>query len=95
MKDGELEELLKQRRELDKKINAIRSQERQVEGAVLCQRYGDAWAVILKETDEHSYVNKPLRFKQIVITKTREACIEALKEKIDILTELYNKVKED
>ena len=95
MNNAELEELLKQRRELDKKINAIRSQERRVEGAVLCQRYGDAWAVTLKETDEHSYINKAPRYKQIVITKTREACIEALKEKIDILTELYNKVTED
>ena len=88
----ELEELLKQRNEIDRQIKALRSQECETDNARLFKRYGDSWAVTIKETDERTMINKSPRYKQIVITKTREACIKALKEKVDTLTELYNKI---
>lgn len=93
MKNSELENLLAQRRELDKQIKALQSQEVKVDGASLIQRYGDSWAVLLQEIDTSTYVNKTWRYKQIAIARTREEAIEHLGALIDTLTQLYSKVR--
>ena len=93
MKNSELEKLIAQRRELDKQIKALQSQEVKVDGASLVQRYGDSWAVLLQEIDTRSRVNKTWQNKQIVIAKTREEAIEHLGTLIDTLTQLYSKIR--
>lgn len=93
MKNTELENLLAQRRELDKQIKALQSLEVKVDGASLIQRYGDSWAVLLQEIDTRSRVDKTWQNKQIAIAKTREEAIEHLGTLIDTLTQLYSKVR--
>ena len=88
---NDLDELIKQRNEIDRKIKALQSQEREVDGARLFKKYGDSWAVTLQEIDDR---HMKWRYKQIVITRSREETIEGLKTLIDTLTELYNKVTE-
>ena len=93
---NDLDELLKQRNEIDRKIKALQSQEREVDGARLFKKYGDSWAVTLQEIDDRHMINKKeWRYKQIVITKSRDETIEGLKTLIDTLTELYKKVTEE
>lgn len=93
MKNSELENLLAQRRELDKQIKALQSLEVKVDGASLIQRYGDSWAVLLQEIDTRSRVDKTWQNKQIAIAKTREEAIEHLGVLVDTLTQLYSKVR--
>lgn len=93
MKNTELENLLAQRREIDKQIKALQSLEVKVDGASLIQRYGDSWAVLLQEIDTRSCVDKTWQNKQIAIAKTREEAIEHLGVLVDTLTQLYSKVR--
>lgn len=93
MKNNELENLLAQRRELDKQIKALQSQEVKIDGASLIQRYGDSWVVLLQEIDTRTYVDKTWRYKQIAVAKTREEAIEHLGVLVDTLTQLYSKVR--
>lgn len=91
--DSELENLLAQRREIDKKIKALQSLEVTVDGASLIKRYGDCWAVLLQEIDSRSYVKKSWQNKQIVVAETRKEAIEHLGVLIDTLTQLYSKIR--
>ena len=93
MKNTELENLLAQRREIDKQIKALQSLEVKVDGASLIQRYGDSWVVLLQEIDTRSRVDKTWQNKQIAIAKTREEAIEHLGVLVDTLTQLYSKVR--
>lgn len=93
--DSELENLLAQRREIDRKIKALQSLEVKVDGASLIKRYGDCWAVLLQEIDSRNNVGKTWQNKQIAIAKTREEAIEHLDVLIATLTALYSKVRKE
>lgn len=91
----ELEKLIEQRKELDKQIKALQSPTYEVDGAKMCKKYGDSWVVTVQEIDTGSLnTTKTWAYKQIVRTKTKEECVEALGHIVDALTQLYSKVRQ-
>lgn len=97
----ELEELIKQRKELDQKIKQLTSPKYEVweDGHLLadlyttCDRCNGYWCVTVKEIDEKPMLNKriPLR-KRLIRVKSKEDAIKGLKMMIVTLTDLYDKV---
>ena len=89
----ELEKLIEQRNELDKKIKALKCPKYEVDGARLFvkTRYGepvDYWVVTAEEIGGSQY-------KEVVCARTKEECIEGLKILLNTLTELHGEVLQD
>lgn len=89
----ELEKLLEQRKEIDKKIKELQSPRYEVDGARMFKKYGDSWVVTVQEIDTGSLVNKTWAYKQVVRAKTKEEAVEHLGLIVDALTHLYSKVR--
>lgn len=90
----ELEKLIEQRKELDRQIKALQSPKYEVDGARMCMKYGESWVVTVQEIDTGTCnKDKTWAYKQLVRTKTREECVEALGHIVDALTQLYSQVR--
>ena len=97
----ELEELLTQRKELDKKIKQLTSPNYTVwkdgrlkaELYTTCDKCNGYWCVTVKEIDEKPMLNKHIPIsKRLIRVKTKEGAIEGLANIIDSLIRLYEKV---
>lgn len=94
----ELEQLKAQKREIEKKIQALTHPKYEVDGAKMyLKTYStsrpDVWLITLEEIDDTS--EKTWAYKQIVTAKTKGEALEYLRQQINILTTLYSKVKGD
>ena len=90
----ELEKLIEQRKELDKKIKALKCPTYESDaGTAKCfvrTRHGeplDNWAVTLQAVNFRGGVEQ---FKEIVTASTKEECIEGLAGIIHSLSSLYD-----
>lgn len=95
----ELEKLIEQRKELDKKIKALKCPVYESDaGTARCfvrTRHGeplDNWAVTLKTVN---FRGSNEQFKEIITGNTKEECIEALSGVIYSLNDLLNRLEED
>ena len=96
----ELEKLIEQRKELDKKIKALKCPSYIVDGTSSARffvrtRHGeplDNWVVTIKTID---YKDGKAQFKEIITANTKEECITGLKILLNTLTELHGKVLQD
>lgn len=91
--DAELEKLIEQRKELDRKIKELQSPVYKVDGAEMRMRYGDSWVVTLQEiNDSHITRDRTWKYKQILIADTKEDAIKHLETLINTLTALREKI---
>ena len=92
---SELDELIRQRKEIDRKIKVLQSMERKVDGAWL-KKNGEYWTVALQEIDDRQMLNKhDWQYKRLVTAPTRDDAVKGLKIMIDTLTELYGKILQE
>lgn len=90
----ELEKLLEQRKELDKRIKALKCPKYEVDGARLfvVTRNGeplDRWVVTVEQIG-----GRTSSYKELIGAKDKQECIEGLETLIHTLQELYDKVTE-
>ena len=95
----ELENLLAQRKEIDRKIKELQSPTYEIwdNGSLVAEMStrasGEQWCIKIKEVDFVRMLNKrvPQR-KQIIRTKTKEEAVEQLAKLICTLDKLYAKI---
>ena len=94
-----LEELIEQRKELDKKIKALKCpmyiNDAETARLFVRTRHGEPlnnWAVTLKIVN---FKGEKEQSKEIVIANTKEECLEGLAGIIYSLQSLYDMVKEE
>lgn len=94
----ELEKLIEQRKELDKKIKALKCPEYVNDAGTarlfVRTRHGeplDNWVVTLKTVNFRGGMEQ---FKELVIANTKEECIEGLAGIVYALSSLYDMVKD-
>lgn len=97
----ELEGLISQRKELDKKIKQLTSPNYRVwkdgrlkaELYTTCDKCNGYWCVTVKEIDEKPMLNKHIPIsKRLIRVKTKEDVIEGLTNILNVLIELYKEV---
>ena len=91
----ELEQLKAQKREIEKRIQALTHPKYEVDGAKMyLKTYStsrpDVWIISLEEIDDT--LEKTWAYKQIVSAYTKEEAIRYLQTQIRILTELLDTV---
>ena len=94
-----LEELIAERKALDKKIRELQNPKYEVDGAKMVKRaYGgkrqNIWVVTLEEIYDLNS-DKPWQYKQVVAAQTREDAISGINHLIVALTRLYEKVRQE
>ena len=97
MENSELDKLIAQRKELDRRIRELSNPKYEVDGArMLFKKYKtgrtDEWVVALEEIDGVHV--KASSYKQIISAKSRDDAIEYIETQIAILQALLDKVKE-
>ena len=89
----ELQELLRQRKEINERISALQNQLVSVDGARLERNpsasYGLYWRVCVKNDEQ----KKGVQWRTVVNANTRENAVIKLGNVIKDLEELYEKVK--
>lgn len=89
----ELEELMAQKKEIEKKIKMLTCPKVEVDGAKFERKTYrgkpvDTWVVRLQE------IGGRTEYKEVVMARTKEECIEQLGILVDTLTNLYSKVRQ-
>lgn len=97
MENSELEQLIAQRKEIDKRIKELANPKYEVDGArMLLKKYKtgrpDEWVVTLEEIDGAR--GKSSAYKQIISAKSCNDAIEYIETQIAILQALLDKVRE-
>lgn len=97
MGNSELDQLIAQRKELDKRIRELSNPKYEVDGArMLLKKYKtgrtDEWVVALEEIDGVHV--KASAYKQIISAKSRDDAIEYVETQIAILQALLDRVRE-
>lgn len=97
MENSELDQLIAQRAELDKRIKELSHAKYEVDGArMLFKKYkttrSDEWVVTLEEIDGAQ--GKSSAYKQIISAKSCNDAIEYIETQIATLQALLDKVKE-
>ena len=95
----ELEELIAQRKELDKKIRALQNPKYEVDGARMFKRAYNGkplsvWTITVEEIYDLDS-DKAWQWKQIVNAKTKEDAISGLNNIILALSRLYRQITEE
>lgn len=96
MENSELDQLIAQRKELDKRIKELSHPKYNVDGAKLvlktyktCRE--DEWVVTLEEINDTTH--KTSSYKQIISAKSRDDAIEYIETQIAILQALLDEVR--
>lgn len=89
----ELEKLIEQKKEIERQIKALTCPKVEVDGAKFERKTYrgkpvDTWVVRLQE------IGGRAEYKEVVMARTKEECIEQLGILVDTLTNLYSKVRQ-
>ena len=98
-REATLEELIAERKAIDKKIKALKNPRYEVDGAKLYKRAYrgkplSMWVVTLEEIYDMNST-KPWQYKQVVAAKTRADAISGINQLIVALTKLLEKISEE
>lgn len=98
-RNATLEELIAERKALDKKIRELQNPKYEVDGAKMFKRaYSgkplNIWVVTLEEIYDVDS-DKDWQYKQVVAARTKEEAISGINQLMVTLKRLYDKVKQE
>lgn len=98
----ELEELKRQKKEIEKRIKELTCQQYAVDGAKMANitRRGvptEGWEVRLQELlfADKSFIDNTPQYKRVVYARSKEDCIAGIRGLIDSLNDLHREVTGD